>query len=608
MLGVGGRRVPTPAHQLGAMQVQEEVSTGLSSLQEENIRSPGYKQRSAPLQRAAGAENVRPSSLSPPMKMTSPSKLSSPGKENNEALLGKRKADKEMCHAAELVEALRGCEPGGSQQLSALTALRRVLASRSNPPIQEVLMSGGEGVLADLLSGQTSSALVKLEAAWCLAQLASGSSKQTKQLVEAGATVAALEALTSPSLPESSELCERCLLLLANVAGDSDSSLRDHLLESGIVSVLGLLFQQMPAFSWGFAARDQVLRALTWLMSTLCRGSPPPQLEQVDCAFDFFSQVVQGTADVEMLSSAIWGLCYLLEGAAEDTSGCARAERLLLAGFQPDQVPKPPAAHPLIEQVVRCMRVAGDRRSPLPAAALRLTGQLVSLPQASLTDAAIAAGALKALHAQLVDSHAPAQLQRDAAWVLANIAAGTTEQANRLAEAPGLMEALAERAERSTSPKVRRECAWAIMNLIKRSPGMLLRLDARTVLRTSSVALRGESDPALQLAVLDTVQMAVLHGRLPESSPSLAALAKEYGLADELLGLRRSREIAVQEKANEVSTTLSGGTAESSAALEAAEAQSVAENKVKTVDEADGEPAIDGVNSPRRRAKYKFGA
>jgi len=591
----GGRRVPTPSAARKPETRQVYEVGGLSSLQEENFQSAEYFQRAAPLQSAPGAENVPPLSA---------------GKENkDQALLGKRKlAEKETGYAADLVETLRHCEPGGSDQLFALTALRKVLTSRSNPPIQEVLNSGGEGILADVLSRRTGiSALMKLEAAWSLVQLASGSSAQTKQLVEAGVAAAALEALTSPKLVESSELCERCLELLANVAGDSDSSLRDHLLESGIVNVLGGLFAQMPSYPWGDAARDAVLRCFTWLMSTLCRGTPPPELEQVDCAFDFFSQVVQGTADVEMLSSAIWGLCYLLEGATEDANGCARAERLLLAGFQPDEVPKPPHAHPLLKQVVGCMRVAGDRRSPLPAAALRLTGQLVSLPQPALTDAAIAAGALKALHAQLVDTYAPAQLQRDAAWVLANIAAGTAEQAKRLSEAPGLMEALAERAERSSSPKVRRECAWAIMNLCKRSPEMLLRLDARTVLRTSIIALRGESDPALQLAVLDAVEMAVRRGRVPESSSSLAVLAKEIGLADELLGLRKSQEIAVQEKAHSVLVAVSGVPG-SAAALEAAEAPSMAGEGGKAKAKGEDEPANDGVNSPRRRAKYKFGA
>eukprot|EP00438_Fugacium_kawagutii_P035236 Skav227195 [mRNA] locus=scaffold2048:195621:202969:- [translate_table: standard] len=40
-------------------------------------------------------------------------------------------------------------------------------------------------------------------------------------------------------------------------------------------------------------------------MDSLMPTSPAPMLEKVDCAFDFFAQVLQGTDDTEMLSSIL---------------------------------------------------------------------------------------------------------------------------------------------------------------------------------------------------------------------------------------------------------------------------------------------------------------
>eukprot|EP00438_Fugacium_kawagutii_P035238 Skav227197 [mRNA] locus=scaffold2048:204737:207033:- [translate_table: standard] len=88
-----------------------------------------------------------------------------------------------------LVEALRtaptGCLQLG-QKFAALCGLRKALAA-TQPPIQGVLRCGGAELLVEALRDTKSlSSAGQAEAAWCLVQLASGSSSQTKQLVQAG--------------------------------------------------------------------------------------------------------------------------------------------------------------------------------------------------------------------------------------------------------------------------------------------------------------------------------------------------------------------------------------------------------------------------------------
>lgn len=530
-----GRRVATPSLEPGRSASREEVLEDLSSLTQEQVKMR-CKQ---PLGQRSGLENVAPE-VSSPAKLPSPGKLnlSSPNKENEEALnffqetsqntFAKRQLmEKEVTEEQMLVEALRTAT---GQPFAALCGLRKALA-RPRPPIQGVLRCGGAELLVATLRSTSLSSAGKAEAAWCLVQLASGNSAQTKQLVQAGACTAALEVLQLNSA-ESSELCDFLLQLLANVGGDVDCGFRDGLLDSDIVNILGHLFAKMPDFTWTSLERCEVLRSFTWLMATLCRGTTAPKLEKVDCAFDFFAQVLQGTADAEMLSSAIWGLCYLLEGAKEDTDRCLRAARMLSAGF--DELSEAPEPHPLLQQVVHCLRSPGDWRCPLPSAALRLAGILVELPEPSFTDALLAAGLLGALHADLVDAYAPLQVRRDAAWVLANVAAGNLSQAQRLAEQPGLAEALCDQ----QTKEVAQECSWAILNLLKHGPDMFTRLGIHRVLGVLLNALHSEAEASLQQAAMEQLEL-LMQQLTPEAS----------GLVAKLQVLSRSPDNAVLSKA-----------------------------------------------------------
>merc|ERR1712194_931939 len=105
----------------------------------------------------------------------------------------------------------------------------------------------------------------------------------------------------------------------------------------------------MPGFSWDAQARCSILRVMTWLMSSLCRGSPAPPMQEVECCFDYFVQVVCFSDDAQMCADSLWGLCYLLEGAPDQEDGCRRAKRLLSTGFPTEEAT--PMEHPLLTKV-----------------------------------------------------------------------------------------------------------------------------------------------------------------------------------------------------------------------------------------------------------------
>lgn len=328
-----GRRVATPSLHTREppSNLCEASSLGLRLL-EETARHLRPQPKRPLGQRIGGSENVLRIDAKSPSKWPSCKLLATSNNKENENDQVARKAHEASPReeGAALTEALRRSPLG--HRLGALCKLRQALASTIQGPVEGVLRSGGAELLVSVFSSTDSTSACRVEAAWCLVQLSCGSSAQTKQVAQAGATQATMGALQSASIAESSELCDCCLQLLANVANDQDPSMRDHLLFDDIVEVLGQLFGEMPGFSWTELQRRDVLLSLTRLLVALCRGVSAPLLERVECSLEFFCQVLEGTLDREMLRLALQGLCHLLE-AYQDSDARACAAALVSAGF-----------------------------------------------------------------------------------------------------------------------------------------------------------------------------------------------------------------------------------------------------------------------------------
>lgn len=434
--------------------------------------------------------------------------------------------------------------------LKALTELRTELSAQSNPPIQAVIDLGGIEALVQRL-GDGCSAAAQLEATWALTNIACGTAAHTSALVDGGAIEALFGVLTSAELALRPELCDQVLWALGNVAGEG-VAFRDRLLSAGIVGVLGQLYLQVPTFQWHLHFLNQVLRTLTWLLSSLCRGSPAPPVEEVDCCYDFFAQVLLGTEDAQMLGEALWGLLYLLEGAsgAAGQAGeeAASGARLLSAGFAEGETP--PTPHPVVVRIVECAKLGVSGGNPMSVPALRLLGQMVSMPAPALTDAAVAAGAPQALLGAMEDRRVPLQVRRDAAWALQNIAAGTEAQVHHLLSGEGVWSSLA-RAIHNDTLEVSRECAWAVVNIVKGGSGFS-RTDGGqvlplviTALRTEQLRERSKRDVALQSGLLDALEVA-LEQRGHDQG------AQDAGVFDVLEAVAQSDQENVKAKASQL--------------------------------------------------------